>query len=580
MTTVVKGARKVVIKKLEERAPEGEQEGGEQSADDSTAVADSSDADSADVEPDSLTGEAAGDSVEEEVDSLSEDIDEDTTGETRPDTVGTETHEENEEEVDDSLSEQEQTQGADTTEGGAPPLTLVMRAPDEGVVVSAGARVDIAGKVSPARAEVVVNGRRIRVAPGGEFTASLTAPVQEGEYTIDVEADVDGTTKKVSRRYSVEEAEEESETVNQVVLAVSVPANNQTISQPLITVRGKTTPGAAVTAGGMDMRVGSDGSFSGRVPIPDEENEIAVEITASYSGETETVVRTVYYSPQLRLTIHSPMEQQVFNTLSVPVKGEVQPQSGELFVNGKSIPVAANGTFTGFITIPDREGEIELEFDLSASSGTKTEYRRIVYQRAADLYKPILQPGYLPKVSRNQRLIFTVIDRTPSDTITFFREIDGTRESEEGEPNGRFYLELEEGVHTYSVFARDKSGNQSQVLRSDVSFLVSTGWIIRMRNPRGDKVVTVPPAAPGSDFQPHYTIEFSVENLPDDEPELLKEITVTNATTGETLSDNDPFDVDFEFDIALKRNQSNVITIRVRDVNDRIESKQVNIFLR
>jgi hypothetical protein len=330
----------------------------------------------------------------------------------------------------------------------------------------------------------------------------------------------------------------------------------------------------------MNLNVLPGGTFRGEVPIPAEETAFELEFEATLEGESKAVTRTVRYEPALSLTIVTPREQQVVGTPIVRIKGEVAPKGAEVYAMGNKLGVGPGGTFTGVVTIPGEEGEVELEFEAMFGDASRSETRTVVFKRAVDTYRPVVQPGSLPNVAKQDRLLFTVVDRTPEEEITFYREIDGVRDEEIGDAGSRFILDLEEGVHRYELYAEDRAGNRSNRVTGTVSYLPSVGWRLRMRNPVGNDVVHLPPNAPDSDFDPRYTVEFSVENLPDDDPELLKEVVVTNTTTGRTEADRNISDIDFEFDMEIARGKPNVFLVRVRDVNDVDRTQKFTVVVR
>ena len=93
----------------------------------------------------------------------------------------------------------------------------------------------------------------------------------------------------------------------------------------------------------------------------------------------------------------------------------------------------SSGTFSGFINIPDEEGDVQLEFEINAGSLSKAEMRTITYKRPPDIIRPVLQ-GVMPVVAQYPKLAFTVVDRTIDEEITFCYEIDGRKETETGAP--------------------------------------------------------------------------------------------------------------------------------------------------
>jgi len=464
------------------------------------------------------------------------------------------------------------------------PLKLVVTAPAEGATVQPGAKFDVTGRVVPAGAKVTANGSAAAVSSAGDFRLSIIAPAKAGEYTVAVDASTGSQSQSAQRGYIVE-APAAAPVAQTLRLIVNSPKDGQIFATYLIPVNGISTPGADVTCSGIKFKVGADGAFAGQVPIPDEEGEMDLEIEATFNGQNERVTRGIVYKKDVKvmnLNVYTPVDGQKVSVLSVPVSGQVTPPTAEISANDKVLPVASNGAFSGTVAIPDEPGTQTITVEAVTPEKTLTVNRTITYARPPDLIAPTVQ-GYLPPSSTTNQLAFTVLDRTLEDEITFYREIDGARESETGTPNSRFYLTLEEGVHTYTMYAVDKAGNQSNRITGRTSYL-SRQPAIRLLQPTGDVSVRVPPRPPQSDFSPRYTVRFSIENLPDDQPAtlqaLIKEARVTNLATGQSQQTTTFTDNDLEFDVDLKAAAANQIEIKLVDVNQNVIMKTVTITTR
>jgi hypothetical protein len=353
-----------------------------------------------------------------------------------------------------------------------------------------------------------------------------------------------------------------------IPFVVQIPGDGQTFVVPTIPVSGTAAPGSEVTVNGSKCPVAQNGSFSMKIPIPDEENEIVLDIEAVSNGAVQRITRTVFYKPVLTLSITSPQNQQLFNTTSIPITGQLSTPNADLSVFETKIPVQSSGKFSGFVTIPDEEGQVSLNFEATFQGATKSDSRTIVYQRLCDQNKPIISPAQLPVIYAAGTISFTVMDRTPDDEITFYKSIDGSRTSETGQPNSSFSMDLEEGVHAYSVYAEDKCKNRSQTVSGSIGYLKKIALVQVRRPAKSPEVIHIPPSRPDSDFNPRYTIEFSVLNLPDNDPRLIKEASVKNDATGQALVQSDLIDLNgISFDVDLKRG-TNRITVQVKDINN------------
>lgn len=353
-----------------------------------------------------------------------------------------------------------------------------------------------------------------------------------------------------------------------LTLNVVIPTEGQKFTQPMIPVSGIATPGSDVTINGSKCPVAGNGSFSTKIPIPDEENEITLDIEATFNTMTQKITRNIIYKPGLVMIITNPQNQQLFTVTSIPVAGQITPSAAELTVSDMKIPVPGSGKFSSLFNIPDEEGQVTLNFEASYQGQTRSETRTIVYKRGCDQNKPTLSPAQLPGTVVSGLFPFTVMDRTPDDEVTFYKSIDGSRTSETGPPNSSFSLELEEGVHTYIVYAEDKCKNRSQTVSGSVAFLKKTPLVQIRKPPKSPEILHIPPSSPNGNFNPIYTVVFSVLNLPDNDTRLIKEASVRNDATGEVLVQSDLIDLNnINFDISLKRG-INRITVQVKDINN------------
>ncbi|MBD3390751.1 MAG: hypothetical protein GF418_01840 [Chitinivibrionales bacterium] len=456
---------------------------------------------------------------------------------------------------------------------------ILLNSPDDGQVAWPGVEIVVSGRVDPPGARVTANGRPVNVSPRGTFRVSLTAPLEEGEHVLTVEATIAGQSGSESRTIVVEPAP------SSLVLSVATPNDGSLVSAPVIPVSGMVTPGAVLTVSNIEVPVSVNGSFAKDIHIPAEEGVVTIEFEATLGDERKYESRTVEYrslETGISLIIEQPVDRALVCDSRVPVAGRIRPDDAELFANDKRIP-ARNGRFSDFAMIPQEPGEHEIEFEVSTEENSRTFRRSVRYDPAQEsrcnVDPPMIQPGSLPYSTLQRRLSFTVFDRTPHDEITFYTVVDGSRDSETGPSGGQFFMDLEEGSHEYRVYAEDLGGNKSSVVAGRVRYMPKTLYV-RVRKPGGYEVVRVPPGTPDGEFdRPEYTVDFVVENVPDDDPQLLREVKVVNQATGQTVTERDFTEVDFDFDVELTRGK-NPILIEVRDVSDRIATQQATIELR
>lgn len=359
------------------------------------------------------------------------------------------------------------------------------------------------------------------------------------------------------------------------------PLNGQKFSKPAVPVTGTATPGASITVTppGATFLVSSSGTFSTQAPIPDEEGEVSIEVDAALGSSVQKVVRQIQYHPVFQFAILAPQDRQIVSVTMLAVKGQVKPAAGTaVTVMGRTMPVAQDGSFAGVVAIPDEEGEVAIEFDFTAGGATQTVTRTVVYKRPADIYAPAIQ-GALPRIAKQRQVCLAVFDRTTDDEITFFWETDGARESTRGSPNSSFCFNIEDGIHTYVVWAEDRSKNQSQRLTERIAYLETSKWYIKMRKPAGNETIRLPPSPPNRNFEPTYVVDFSIENLPSDDMRLIREVKVANMETGQALGQSTFTNTQLDFEVGLKQGRANTIVIEVQDVNGNKKVQQAVITL-
>jgi len=447
-------------------------------------------------------------------------------------------------------------------------LDLIVSTPGDGFTTQK-LFVGVNGRVT-AGAELLINGVRQQVTEDGSFGVQVSIRSVPGDQILDIEARLDGKSQRVSKIVRFKPS---------LMLDVTSPLDKQTFTKAIIPVRGNVTPGTEIFVNGMKVPVTADGSFSGSVAIPNESGEVPIEISASLDGAQMQVNRVIVYKPEYRFTLQSPSEKQIFATTQIVIKGEIQPSDAVVSVNDKKLTVSQNGSFTGFIQIPDNDGIVDLEFEVNAYGVIRTEKRTVIYRKPPDVIAPEIQ-GILPDRPSKASMNFTVIDRTPDDEITFTYEIDGVRVNETGVPNSSFTVPIENGSHRYVLYARDKAGNVSSKLSKTITYMSTSTWNITPRKPAGVEYIDIPPSTPDYTHKPRYTIEVSIENLPDDNMLLIRNVSIVNQTTGVALQMQTFTNNYIERDFELAPGKANVFQIDVTDINGVRKTSKVQVILR
>jgi hypothetical protein len=448
-------------------------------------------------------------------------------------------------------------------------LRLIVTSPSDRLEVKHGTPVTVTGTVTSSAATVVVNGKVVPVSSSGQFKTTITAPVQYTDFDITITAEEGGNAQTITRTIIVKTA--------QLHFDVKTPVEGQVFSKTTIPVSGTVSQGAEVTAMSIRIPVSSSGAFSGQIPIPNEDGEIMLEFEASQDGQYKNISRKIVYQPEYRFNLKSPQNEQTVNSTTLLIKGEVMPAGAKVYVLGRPVNVTSTGLFSGTVTIPEEEGEIELDFEITYGLMTKTETRTIYYKKPIDILKPQIQ-AMLPQISENNQIFVTVYDRTPEDEITLFHTVDGQKESEKGTPNSSFSIPLQPGMHTYTFQAVDKAGNSSLTISQNITWFGKTDWMIKIN--KAVDVIYLPPSAPDNTYEPVYTLDFSIENLPDNDMRLISLVTVVNKLTGEVQTKKTFTDNYFSIDMKLKNHQTNNFDISIEDIRKKIKSKTIQVVVK
>jgi hypothetical protein len=449
------------------------------------------------------------------------------------------------------------------------PIRLNVSLPADRSEVRPGAQVSVAGTVLPVTANLTINGKTISVSSSGQFKTTLTASAQPSDFEISISAEAKGSTQTITRTVIVKAL--------QLNFDVKSPGDGQVFTKTTIPVSGIASPGAEVTVMSIRIPVSASGTFSGQVPIPNEDGEIILEFEASLDGKFANISRKIIYQPEYRFNLITPLANQTVSTTSIQIKGEVLPVGSKVSVMGRPLNVTPTGIFSGTVLIPEEEGEIELDFDITYGSMSKNETRTVTYKKPLDIARPEIQT-VLPQISETNQISVAIYDRTPGDEITLTYTIDGAKETEKGAPNSSFTVPLQSGIHAYTLQATDKAGNTSQMLSQNITWFGTIDWMIKIN--KAVDVLYLPPSGPGNNYEPVYTLEFSIENLPDNDMRLISLVTVVNKLTGETYTKKTYTDNYFTVDMKLKNHATNNFDISIEDIRKKIKTRTIQVVVK
>lgn len=184
-------------------------------------------------------------------------------------------------------SERDGFEGTDDV--NQPRLRLILNTPSDGQVIEEPL-IRISGVSSPG-ATIYVGNKSVRVNQGGIFAHEIPIPDEEGEFSFDVIARLDGQEREVNRTILYQPQR------RPLRLSIQSPVDGQVWENAAITVTGRTTPKAAVVVNGRPAVVTAAGTFSSHLRLLESDlgKEYSIEVRASdgYDEIDETIYVTL-----------------------------------------------------------------------------------------------------------------------------------------------------------------------------------------------------------------------------------------------------------------------------------------------
>jgi len=250
-----------------------------------------------------------------------------------------------------------------------PPLIQIANLPD-GMQVNKES-ITLEGVTEPGATVILVGvSQPQRVDSSGRF--SFPYKLLDGDNLIEIQAsDEAGNVTRVQRSVGLVTEPPDIELIR--------PANNEWSNQQMMTIEGRTRPGATLTINQQTVRVQLDGSFQHQMIL--DEGDTVLRMTATDSvGNIATLERVVHVklgaaNIQMNVEDGATVADSVLQ-----LNGHVEPGS-RLTINGQSVPVSALGDFQH--ALPLNAGENYLQIESTDQAGNVTRLtRRVIYDGA------------------------------------------------------------------------------------------------------------------------------------------------------------------------------------------------------
>jgi hypothetical protein len=348
-------------------------------------------------------------------------------------------------------------------------VSVTIDAPENNSVVTEG-RITLRGTAT-AGAKVMAGSKAVVAKSDGSFSATLELVAGSNRIVVTAQSG----TATAAAVLTVEYRQPRT-----LFLTLSQPAQNLSVDNPLIQIKGTTLSGAEVTVEGNGVTVAQDGSFSYQEHIPDEPGEYTIVITSRYNGKEVKEQRTIIYKPKrekMFLNVFKPVAGQIIKTNMLTVSGQSIGRS-TIEVNGRRIITPDNGLFNADFALAEKDiGDYTLEITASDNDAGQEISKSITVM--VDIKSPQINTN-APRVaivSESQgatKLSFITIqafDRTPQDVLNVKIKNNGASASYTMDPNDQERFSLDVGKNVYTIDAVDLAGNVSNAVNNQLFYL-------------------------------------------------------------------------------------------------------------
>lgn len=235
-------------------------------------------------------------------------------------------------------------------------------------------------------------------------------------------------------------------------LTVSSPADGLVTKEASVVVSGSSS-GSSVTVNGQPVSLDPQGNFSAGVNLTEGSNTISV-VAVNALGNTETVQRTVTRdSLPPQLTVTSPSDNFMTSQPALVISGSTS-QAASLLVNGTSVPLNADGTFSTQTTLKEGANAIQLQVLDSAGNSASQLLSGVLDTQPPPLSITSPQDG-----TTTAQPTLSVAGVAEAGAIV---TVNGSTASVDASGNFSGSIPLVPGKQEVTVVAKDAAGNATQ----------------------------------------------------------------------------------------------------------------------
>ena len=327
-----------------------------------------------------------------------------------------------------------------------PPKVRLLR-PLDGTLTNA-TLIEVEGMVLEPELAVDINGIPQAILPDNHFKETLR--LYEGPNLIRVFArDLAGNTRLLLANVTLDTVAPP--------LSIDFPQDRHLTRSPALEVRGRSEPGATVSAKGSTAKVGGSGAFVLVVNLTEGENLLIVMAKDPAGNPTQIALHVTLDTVAPSLTIEEPKDGLLTKADKLRVVGTVEMEDGLVLSVGGSFVLPVGGRYN--YTVDLVEGKNVITVTARDRVGNEAHANRTVIRRTIAPELRITNPprDYMP----TNRAHFTITGVTAPDVDLTIQGV-----PVEVRPDGNFSgtVDLVSGENAVVVEAKDALGNTAKVI--------------------------------------------------------------------------------------------------------------------
>ena len=435
-----------------------------------------------------------------------------------------------------------------------------------------------------------VNGGETAVPSGDELVVLSLASSGNLEFLKELDKMLEDSTKTAEELtksiMEMDSVYNQQKQALQDSLKCSFETLPDTVNEPMVSLKGTCPAGIQVEISSERKESNGQTLQFDQSWAPDAVGEKKFPVTC-YVGKVSVDCGTLKTLYMKKIEVPTPVDSVKKQTFQVFTQSPVKIcETGELTVEGTFDPADTSATLivklgnkvsSNLIPI-SAEGKFSYSISISDQNRNWNETKAIVVYRGQNGVETVALDLNVDKTCQEVNKIAPSIKIARYDSLKCFAnysitgasgdkliiasEINGNPIKEEYvEQDGSHGFQLKSGIHEYIFIAKDQAGNTVQVKKNLGCYPRHRSTLnLGARNER----LRVPPPPNGVKSTFHKTMRFSIENVPNQNPQMIKRVVVKQGNNVVLrLVDNQITDIHYDVQVELKYGQRNMVSVEV-----------------